>query len=140
MKSTFKTNKLIHLLNQEQGMDYKGVYNYYIESKLFRNTSKQLKFEFKELESMFYDFKEIYGNKGLDNFLKTIGIQELHKTPNTINFLIELIKQNFPERTARRKLKEVNDMLDRLRIIESKNDIKGFILLNQEFRSKIMAA
>ena len=143
MKSTFKTNKLIHLLNQEQGMDYKSVFNNYIETKLFRNTTKQLKFEFKELESMFLDFIYMEGKTiGYNNFLKTLGIQNLHENENSIQSLNEIIKTHLPIRMAQRKTKEINDLLDRFRVIEEKNkpNAPSYIELNQEFRSKIKVA
>lgn len=143
MKTTFKTNKLIHLLNQEQGMDYKSVFNNYIETKLFRNTTKQLKFEFKELESMFLDFIYMEGKTiGYNNFLKTLGIQSLHENENSIQSLNEIIKTHLPIRMAQRKTKEINDLLDKFRIIEEKNkpNAPSYIELNQEFRSKIKVA
>jgi len=143
MKTTFKTNKLIHLLNQEQGMDYKSVFNNYIETKLFRNTTKQLKFEFKELESMFLDFIYMEGKTiGYNNFLKTLGIQNLHENENSIQSLNEIIKTHLPIRMAQRKTKEINDLLDRFRVIEEKNkpNAPSYIELNQEFRSKIKVA
>lgn len=143
MKTTFKTNKLIHLLNQEQGMDYKSVFNNYIETKLFRNTSKQLKFEFKELESMFLDFIYMEGTTiGYNNFLKTLGIQNLHESENSLQSLNEIIKTHLPIRMAQRKTKEINDLLDRFRVIEEKNkpNAPSYIELNQEFRSKIKVA
>lgn len=143
MKTTFKTNKLIHLLNQEQGMDYEGAFNYYIESKLFRNTSKQLKFEFKELENMFLDFIYMQGKTiGYNNFLKTLGIQSLHENENSIQSLNEIIKTHLPTRMAQRRTKEINDLLDSFRIIEERNkpNAPSYIDLNQEFRSKIKVA
>ena len=117
---------------------YANVFNEYVRSIIFKENqyvSNQIHFgEYYELYEKLY---RKHGNRSFSIFLKSFGVLELMKTDKGIENIERIIRKLHNQRTARRHLKELNELVNLYS--ECFGEITPeFIRRNQELRSKII--
>lgn len=121
--------------------EFKEEYNLYVTDKILRTKfGQQLRFDFEELEQSFISCIEKFGrNRAIDNFLRIIGVEALTQTKNGLIYFQEIIRSKYNERTVRRQMSKMNDLLSVLKPIQEKRE-ENFIELNDEIRTKLLVA
>jgi hypothetical protein len=137
VEKVFGVNKLGDIL----GRNFIEEYNLFVTDRILRTKfGQQLQFDFEELEQSFLSCIEKFGrNRAIDNFLRIIGVEALSETKNGLIYFQEIIKSNYHERTVRRQMSKINDLLSVLKPIQQKRE-ENFIELNEEIRTKLLVA
>lgn len=131
----------VHKLGDILGRTFVDEYNLFVTERILRTKfGQQLQFDFEELERSFLTCIDKFGrNRAIDNFLRIIGVEALSETKNGLIYFQEIIKSNYHERTVRRQMSKINDLLSVLKPIQQKRE-ENFIELNEEIRTKLLVA
>jgi hypothetical protein len=137
VKKVFGVHKLGDILEKT----FVEEYNLFVTERILRtNFGTQLRFDFEQLEKSFMNCIDKFGrNRAIDNFLRIIGVEALSETKNGLIYFQEIIKSNYHERTVRRQMSKINDLLSVLKPVQQKKE-EIFTQLNEELRTKLLVA
>jgi len=117
---------------------YSDVFNDYVRDVIFKEKQyKTQQIDFGEYYEVYEKLYREYGNRAFDIFLKSFGVLELVKQEKGIENIETIIRKLHTQRTARRRLAEINDLV---RIYKESLEIitPEFVRRNQELRDKIL--
>lgn len=136
VKRIFNSNSLGNIISDEEL--YVDVFNGYVKDKIFReNQLTNVQIDFGELYQLYEKLYFQYGNKAFQYALKSLGIHSLAEQPNGVENFIAVLKKYHNERTARRHIVELNNLLN-LYKISFPQKTKTFIEQNQEVKEKLI--
>jgi hypothetical protein len=139
VNSVFKNNMLSNLIEHESL--YINKFNSYIRNNIFRDSKdNQLKLDFGEIYSIYENAHKEYGNKAYSVVLKSLGLLTLVNHKDGIENLKKVIEVFHNERTARRHITEINQLISIFKSDVDKINSKShyFIKANQEIREKLI--
>lgn len=117
---------------------YANVFNDYVRNVIFREKQlTQQKIDYGEFFEIYDSLYDEFGNRAFDIFMKSFGILELVRHEKGIENIQKIIKEKHTERTARRRIEEMNRLVN----IYKKNLSKvtpEFVRRNEELRTKII--
>jgi thymidylate synthase len=120
---------------------YINKFNSYIRNNIFRDSKdNQLKLDFGEIYSIYENAHKEYGNKAYSVVLKSLGLLTLVNHKDGIENLKKVIEVFHNERTARRHITEINQLISIFKSDVDKINSKShyFIKANQEIREKLI--
>lgn len=136
IKNKFGYNLMGEIIGDDE--IYADVFNQYVRDIIFKEKQfKQQQIEYGEHYEIYEKLYLKYGNRAFDIFLKSFGVLELVKQDKGIENIEKIIRKLHTERTARRRLAELNDLVriykDSLACITPE-----FIKRNEELRNKMI--
>jgi thymidylate synthase len=116
---------------------YSDVFNEYVRDVIFKEKQyKTQQIDFGEYYQVYEDLYRVYKNRAFDIFLKSFGILELVKQEKGIENIEKIIRKLHSERTARRRIAEINDLV-RIYKDSFETITPEFVRRNNELREKI---